>query len=276
MRWLLAGMAALMQGGVVAETGIAPFRFGEFEVIAVQDAPSSMRRELFPALEEKEFRRLAGERGAVASVNVFLLRRDGKNILVDTGNGGARGHLAGYLEKLGIAPAKIDLILLSHMHGDHIGGLLDAQGNAVFPKALVYVSAPERDYWAGAAGGGGNLVRKVLQAYGDRMRTFRFEEEVIPGIRALDASGHTPGHTVFATDSMLIVGDLLHAAAIQMRYPEVSATYDMDPEKAARVRRRFLEQAVDSAQPVAGMHLPFPGIGRVIRDGKAYSFAPVQ
>ena len=276
MRWLLAGMAALMQGGVVAETDIAPLRFGEWEVIAVQDAPSSMRRELFPGLEEKEFRRLTGEKGAASSVNVFLLRRDGKTVLIDAGNGGARGHMIAGLEKLGMTPDKIDVVLLTHMHGDHIGGLLDAKENAVFPKALVYVSVPERDYWADAAGRGGELARKIFQAYGDRMRTFRFEEEVVPGIRALDASGHTPGHTVYATDALLVIGDLLHAAAVQLPHPEVSATYDMDPEKAAQARRRFFDQAIASGLSVAGMHLPFPGVIRMKRDAGGYAGVPVR
>ena len=275
MKWLLAGTAAISMTAAAAEPENRTFHSGAFEVTAIQDAPSTMRAGLFPAIPETEFCKLAGAPLAPASVNVFLLKRDGKSILVDTGNGGERGTAIRKLRQLGIAPEMIDVILLTHMHGDHIGGLLNAAGGAAFPTAIVYVAEPERDYWLSEeAGSGGALAGKVRTAYGNRLKTFRFGEEPVPGIKALDASGHTPGHTVFDTGDLLIVGDLLHAAAIQFPHPEVSATYDMDPEKAARVRRHFFDQAAASAKPVAGMHLPCPGVGRIHREAARYVYAP--
>lgn len=275
MKWLLAGTAAISMTAAAAEPENRTFHSGAFEVTAIQDAPSTMRAGLFPAIPETEFCKLAGAPLAPASVNVFLLKRDGKSILVDTGNGGERGTAIRKLRQLGIAPEMIDVILLTHMHGDHIGGLLNAAGGAAFPTAIVYVAEPERDYWLSEeAGSGGALAGKVRTAYGNRLKTFRFGEEPVPGIKALDASGHTPGHTVFDTGELLIVGDLLHAAAIQFPHPEVSATYDMDPEKAARVRRHFYDQAAASAKPVAGMHLPCPGVGRIHREAARYVYAP--
>lgn len=275
MKWLLAGTAAISMTAAAAEPENRTFHSGAFEVTAIQDAPSTMRAGLFPAIPETEFCKLAGAPLAPASVNVFLLKRDGKSILVDTGNGGERGTAIRKLRQLGIAPEMIDVILLTHMHGDHIGGLLNAAGGAAFPTAIVYVAEPERDYWLSEeAGSGGALAGKVRTAYGNRLKTFRFGEEPVPGIKALDASGHTPGHTVFDTGDLLIVGDLLHAAAIQFPHPEVSATYDMDPEKAARVRRHFYDQAAASAKPVAGMHLPCPGVGRIHREAAKYVYAP--
>lgn len=275
MKWLLAGTAAISMTAAAAEPENRTFHSGAFEVTAIQDAPSTMRAGLFPAIPETEFCKLAGAPLAPASVNVFLLKRDGKSILVDTGNGGERGTAIRKLRQLGIAPEMIDVILLTHMHGDHIGGLLNAAGGAAFPTAIVYVAEPERDYWLSEeAGSGGALAGKVRTAYGNRLKTFRFGEEPVPGIKALDASGHTPGHTVFDTGDLLIVGDLLHAAAIQFPHPEVSATYDMDPEKAARARRHFYDQAAASAKPVAGMHLPCPGVGRIHREAARYVYAP--
>ncbi len=271
MKWLLAGVA-MISSVIAAEVENRPFRFGNFEVIAVQDAPSTMRAELFPGIPEAEFRKLAGTTRAPSSVNVFLLKGDGKTILVDTGNGGDRGAMAKKLKQ-----EKIDFILLTHMHGDHIGGLLDKEGKAAFPAALVYVSAPERDYWQSAAAGArGELARRVLRAYGDRVKLFQFGDEVLPGIKALDAVGHTPGHTAFETDSLLIVGDLLHAVAIQIPRPEICATYDMDPGKAVQARRKFYDLAVSSAKPIAGMHLPFPGVGRISRSGADYVYTPAN
>lgn len=273
-KWLLAGIAVLSQG-IAADPGIAPFQLGEFEVTAIQDAASTMRRDLFPGVSEEEFLKLAGGTQAPASVNVYLLRRGGELILIDTGYGGERGSLLKKLEALKISPDQIDAVLLTHMHGDHIGGLLTEQGNAVFPKATIHVSEPEHDYWqSGAAGARGELARKVLKVYMGRIKPFRFDDEVFPGIRALDASGHTPGHTVFETPSLLIVGDLLHAAAIQFPHPNFSATYDLDPVKACRSRKKFFEQAASSSKPIAGMHLPAPGIGRIVSDGDGYRFEP--
>ena len=102
-----------------------------------------MRRDLFPGIPEEEFLKLAGGPQAPASVNVYLLRSGGKLILLDTGYGGERGSLLKKLEALKISPDQIDAVLLTHMHGDHIGGLLTEQGNAVFPKATIHVSEPE-------------------------------------------------------------------------------------------------------------------------------------
>ena len=229
MKWLLAGTAAISMTAAAAEPENRTFHSGAFEVTAIQDAPSTMRAGLFPAIPETEFCKLAGAPLAPASVNVFLLKRDGKSILVDTGNGGERGTAIRKLRQLGIAPEMIDVILLTHMHGDHIGGLLNAAGGAAFPTAIVYVAEPERDYWLSEeAGSGGALAGKVRTAYGNRLKTFRFGEEPVPGIKALDASGHTPGHTVFDTGDLLIVGDLLHRRA---------ATCSTRPRFSFRIRK---------------------------------------
>lgn len=280
-KWLLTGLAMLSivhsgMGTEKDEKKMREFRFGEWTLTALQDASSAMRRELFPALPEKEFVRLVGGRQAPASVNVFLLKRaDGQVVLVDAGYGSGRGSMEKELKCAGFAPEKISAVLLTHMHGDHIGGLIDSEGKAFFPAARLYVSVPELEYWKSApASAGGERARSVLKAYDGRVKTFRFGEEPLPGIRALDASGHTPGHTVYESDSFLILGDLLHAAAVQFARPDISATYDMDPKKAASARLRFYDLSARSAKPVAGMHLPFPGVGKITRsrtDGYVYT-----
>ena len=273
LRHLVAAAALSAATLVLAETP-RTFDFGKESLVAIQDAPATMPRRLFPALSEADFAALAGGAEAPASVNVFLLRREGRVILVDAGNGGRRGRMLATLKAAGIQPDAIDDILLTHMHGDHIGGLIDTTGAAVFPKATLHVAAPERDHWQTQAGRNGVLARKVLAAYAGRVKTFAFGEAPIPGITALDAVGHTPGHTVYETESLLIVGDLLHAAAVQFPRPEVCATYDVAPTQAAATRRRFYARAAASGKTIAGMHLPYPGLGKVTGDDKGFRYVP--
>jgi glyoxylase-like metal-dependent hydrolase (beta-lactamase superfamily II) len=208
-------------------------------------------------------------------------------ILVDAGYGGAgpgESLLADAMKKAGLAPEMVDLVLLTHMHGDHIAGLVE-NGRRVFPKAGVWASAPEADFWLSDKPGRGQkahalLAQKVLAAYGtDFLPPFSFGQEVAPGITALDASGHTPGHTVFLLESggqrLLIGGDLIHAAALQFPDPSASPTYDMDPVKAAEARKKYLEMAAKENIPLAGMHLPAPALGRVKQaPGGGFAFEP--
>lgn len=271
-----ASAKALADAGDTAE-----FTVGGTKVTALRDAPGKMPISIFHGATEAEMKKYAPSGETPAGVTVFLLQRGGKNILVDTGYGPGKGALLSMLAKAGVKPEDIDAILITHMHRDHIGGLAE-EGKAIYPKAKVLVSRVSLSYWTENAAPGLEanvaMVKGVQQAYGDRLVAFDFATEVLPGIQAVATVGHTPGHTAFMLADggaqLLFWGDLVHGAAIQFPMPEVCAKYDMNPTEAADTRKSVMSSAADRKIPVAGAHLPFPAIGRVLRDGKAFVFAP--
>ena len=215
------------------------------------------------------------------SCNAFLVRISGKNILVDTGFG---RNLFDNLKSLGVSPEQIDVILITHSHGDHIGGMLK-DDKAAFPKAVLYISQAEHDLCMnGDARNAG--ARKVIEKYQSNLRLFEPQEidgqplVLFPGIQAIATYGHTPGHTLFMVvsdnEKLLIWGDLTHAMAIQMPYPQVAMTYDTNTEMAISSRLKVLEYVTTNNIPVAGMHTAFPGMGKITKapDG-GYSFTPL-
>lgn len=271
MKRLLPSACVLL---AIALPSDADTHFGRYELTPIQDTPKAMSLKLFPQISEQEFIRLAGSAEAPASINTFLLRGEGKLILVDAGNGGNIGRTAARLHELGIDPEQIDAVIITHMHGDHIGGLIQANGQATFPRADIYVSAPEQAYWEKEAGPGGKLAKRVLAAYSNRVKELRCNDEPLPGIRAIAAPGHTPGHMILEVGNLYLIADLLHAAAIQVPHPDICATYDQNSSQAAETRRKVFDMASAPGKIVAGAHLPYPGIGRITRKDEGYTYTP--
>jgi glyoxylase-like metal-dependent hydrolase (beta-lactamase superfamily II) len=285
---LLLFLLLLFPGSALAATPEPPlqdiWKVGDTTVTIIQDLPGAMSVELFsgPA-SEQERQKYFTDGKAEAGFNVFLLRAGGKNVLFDTGNGTMRqtpGRLWDLLAGLGVAPEAVDFVLLTHMHGDHIGGLMKGAERA-FPKAKIMVAKPELEFWLGQAGkdsGNANaaMVKTISGAYGDDIQLFVYGDTLLPGVTALNAEGHTPGHTVFQVDAdgktLLIIGDLLHSAPLQFALPDECAKFDMDVPKAIADRKRILDLAAEKNWPIAGMHLPFPGYGMVVKEGQGYKF----
>lgn len=225
----------------------------------IQDNPKERRmpNKIFSGADSRVIDELSPEGGALATVSCFLMQKDGKTALFDTANGNADSLLLPALEGLGVKPADIDYLFLTHFHGDHIGGMM-RDGKAVFPRAEVYAAKTEYDGWMAMEGERKELVATTMKAYEDRLHLFAFGEELPCAIEPMEASGHTPGHTVYRVGDFLVIGDLMHGAAIQLKRPEVCASFDMDQPKAVAARKKYLAYAKENQLTMAGMHLPPP------------------
>ena len=273
-------------------------QIGEAQVTTVLDGRTQFdAATLFQGITPQESAQLlqAGGEGADggakwnATVQGFVVDVGGRRVLVDSGAGGAfpgTGQLAANLALAGVTPESVSAVAITHLHGDHVGGVIDAQGRARFPNATLHVHADEAAFWTDAKREAAapaemkdmfQLARRAIAAYGDRVRTFRDRAEIVPGFTAEPATGHTPGHTVYRLSSggqqVLFIGDLMHARSIQMPRPNVTLAFDADQAAARAARQGVLQQASSGENVLlAGPHFPFPGIGRVERAGQGYRF----
>lgn len=230
----------------------------DYEIFPIQDnlSPRMMGRTLFPDAPDSLIAELGLEEGIPASVSAFLVKTDGNEILFDAANGAPDSQLMPVLESLQTTADEVDYIFITHLHGDHIGGLLK-EGEAVFSNALVYINKTEYDAWMAMEGRQSEGLRNICNAYGERVKTFTLEDELPCGIEAVEAYGHTPGHTAYRVGDALIAGDVMHGTALQARYPEFSAGFDMDKEMSVKTRRAILKMAEEGVK-VYGMHFPAP------------------
>lgn len=221
------------------------------------------------------------------SVNAFLLQGGGRTTLIDAGAGRGRrptmGRLSRSLGAAGISPDQIDLILLTHLHSDHVGGLLAEGGTAFFPRAELAIARAELDYWLepgaelrapDARRPAFAMARAAIEPYRARMRMIG-AGEIAPGIAAVPLPGHTPGHTGYLIDdSLLVWGDIAHVPDVQIPRPEVGIGFDVDPAQAEATRRHVLDMAASERLAITGMHLHFPGYSHVLREGDGYRLVP--
>ncbi|WP_300762713.1 MBL fold metallo-hydrolase [uncultured Bacteroides sp.] len=212
---------------------------------------------LFPDATKAQIDSLSLQAGVPASVSTFLVEKDGKRILFDAGMGAPDSKLPEGLKALNINPSEIDYLYITHFHGDHIGGMMK-DGVPVFPNAQVYVSKVEYDAWMKMPADKKSQVENTMKAYKDRIHQFAFGDTLPCDVVAMEAAGHTPGHTVFRTGNLLVIGDLMHGAALQLKYPEICATYDMDKSGAVKSRKHYVQYARENGLVIAGMHLPVP------------------
>jgi glyoxylase-like metal-dependent hydrolase (beta-lactamase superfamily II) len=258
---------------------VVTFAVGACKVSVLSEGHNAGNQDILLGATPEILRQYAPDGTFPMGVNAFLIRTpDEKNILVDAGYG---KKLLANLQTLNVSAEQVHVVLLTHLHGDHIGGLLQ-EGKAVFPNAEIYLSQPEYDYWTSDAEmekvpekrrNSFLQARNVVSAYQDKLHLFVPAEadsagvDLLPDIRGVAAYGHTPGHTAYLLASgdsrLLIWGDLTHAMSIQMPHPEVALTFDVDPEQAIATRAIILEYVAKHKIAIAGMHIVSPAMGNV-------------
>jgi glyoxylase-like metal-dependent hydrolase (beta-lactamase superfamily II) len=208
-------------------------------------------------------------------------------ILFDTGNGAARrpnaGKLAATLDLAGLKAEQIDTVVITHCHGDHIGGLMEG-GQPTFPKARYFIGQAEYDFWShtdrltGPTEAAGKLVQTNVVPLAAKMTFLKPDQEVAAGIRAIDVSGHTPGMLAFNIESqgrrLVLVADTVNHYVMSLRRPDWHVRFDMDKDKGAATRKRVLDMLAADKVPFTGYHMPFPAIGYVDKSDGGYRWVP--
>ncbi len=220
-------------------------------------------------------------------VNCFLINTADKLVLVDTGTGGNEmfdgGRLPAALNAAGVSPDAIDIVLMTHLHPDHAGGLATGDGRPVFANAELIVHDDEVKFWLETENPPAEMkpffdsTRASVAPYRDRLRRI-MKGDVVPGIVAEPLPGHTPGHTGFhvqsGSDSLLIWADIVHLPHLQARHPEVYLAFDVDPDLAKANRRRIFDKVATDRLLIAGSHMDFPTFAHLERATEGYAFIP--
>ena len=274
--------------------GYYRFDVGDFEVTALNDGVIEIDPALYAKADKSEAMELlkAAHRApkVPTSINAFAINSGSTLTLVDTGAangfGPGSGKVSANLAAAGIDPASVDVVFITHLHPDHANGLITAEGAAVFPNAELVLTEKEFAFWYDD----GVLsqapaefkpffegARKAVKPYASRIRKIT-EGEIVPGLTAIAAPGHTPGHAMVrvgsGNDGLLIWGDVIHTAVMQFPHPEWAVSFDVDQDLAIATRKAVFDRAVSEGVMVAGMHLDFPGIGFVSRTKAGYDYHP--
>ncbi len=283
-------------------SGFYRFKIGAVEAISLSDGSGSIApvQPLFaPEATPAEVNTLLTERflptdKIAVQYSVLCVKIGAETVLIDTGNGSGggeeTGHLVRNLAGAGISPDAITGIIISHAHGDHVGGLLDASGVKVFPNAECFITKTERDYWADP-----NLIpaarvpaewkkgfaanaRKALDGIKDRLELVESSQTLMGGLKLIDTHGHTPGHVSVLIDggseSLLALSDTTHNATLLFRRPDWTVGFDEDPVNAVASRKRLFDRAAGDRLRCFGYHLPWPSVGHIALLGESYEWVP--
>ncbi|MEQ8824776.1 MAG: MBL fold metallo-hydrolase [Filomicrobium sp.] len=282
----------------LVKQGFYKMKVGDAEIITVHDGHFNKPiDESFvgnaSVAEIKDALKAAGTPGDAVTIpfTITFARIGGKTIMFDSGTGAqlapTAGKLAANMKAAGISKDEIDTVIVTHFHPDHIFGLMEKGTNAqVFPNAEIIVPETEYAFWTDAGKTGS--LNKGLQGLAGRIQAtfpswknitqFSGDKEVTPGIRAITAHGHTPGHTVFQIASgdkeALVLADTANVPALFVRNPGWQVAFDMSPDKAEAMRRKLFDRVAADKSTITGYHFGMPGAGRIEKDGKGYVYVP--
>ncbi|MDP1790222.1 MAG: MBL fold metallo-hydrolase [Methylibium sp.] len=305
-------LVALLTGGPAVTTshaeapqqktqapGYYRMMLGDFEITALSDGTVDLPVDQLlsgarPGQVQRALKRAYLGVPLETSVNAYLINTGTRLVLIDTGAAGlfgpTLGKLSANLKAAGYLPEQVDEVYITHLHPDHVGGLL-ADGKAAFPNATLRFDQHDADFWLsddrmtkapddakGFFAGAMSAVKPYQEA--SRLKTFSGTTELVPGVRAEPAPGHTPGHAFYVVESrgqkLVIWGDMMHVAAVQFPDPSVVIKFDVDSKAALPQRRKAFADAARQGYYVAIAHVSFPGIGRLRAEGKGYVWVPVN
>ena len=295
------GLTSANAAAPMAKTNAPGFyrmMLGDFEVTALSDGTADLPVDKLlnapPAKVLAALKRVHLKSPLETSVNAFLVNTGSKLVLIDAGAaelfGPTLGILVKNLQAAGYQPEQGDEVYITHLHPDHVGGLM-AGDKPAFPNAIVRADKHDADFWLSQANldkapedskgffkGAMASINPYVQA--GKFKPFDGDTDLVPGIRAHASRGHTAGHATYVVESkgekLVLLGDLIHVAAVQFPDPSVTIKFDTDTKAAAAQRRKAFGEAAKEGYLVAGAHLSFPGIGRLRADGKGYGFVPVN
>ncbi len=277
--------------------GFYRYKVGDIEVTAVHDGSFTFPAKGFVRNAEQEqvdqatqdVFMPAGQ--VVIPITTLVLNQGGRITLIDTSRGAAApgGNWMSNLRAAGIDPAQVNTIVISHFHGDHIGGIRGQDGAATFPNAEVMVPAQEWAFWMDdgkmsqapdAMKGAFQTVRRVFGPMAKDVKQYEAGKEIVPGLTTVAAPGHTPGHTAYMLSSgqgkLLVMSDTTNHPALFVRNPDWAAVFDMDADQARQTRRKMLDMAAAEKTQVAFYHAPFPATGHIAKEGSGYRFVPAH
>lgn len=290
-----ATAAPTIPGVVLQAPAVFSFTIGDAKVTALSDGtmPMDLHR-MLRGISPQEMDKLLADvflaNPVQPPINCYIVEVGGRTILVDAGMGnlfgpGSGGRLPEALALAGVRPERVDDVLITHAHPDHIGGLV-ANGRPVFPKAVIHVGKPDLDFFLDPTKTDNPVVSQGVAAmfkpYMDagRVRPFDRDGEILQGIAAELRPGHSPGSAIFRLKSrdqeLVIIGDIIHVAQIQLPRPDVTFRLDHDPAMARADREDALRRFAGEGALIASPHISFPGVGHVVADGKGYRWIPME